>query len=218
MKRVFQVIESHAFKNKDFIGGEPALDFINTVTGRDLHPRDWLDGYARLLDWAGRVELLPESTLRRLADTARSAPDAAAAALQRAKELRETLFLIVTRLISGKVPEGTAIALLTRHWRAGADAHALQFEAGRLRLVLSADCLDLDALAHMIAYRFVDQVLSMPIERLRICQGRNCSWLFVDRSKAGRRRWCDMSVCGNTAKSHRFRARHAGGNDRGGMT
>jgi Conserved protein containing a Zn-ribbon-like motif, possibly RNA-binding len=49
--------------------------------------------------------------------------------------------------------------------------------------------------------------LPLPMDRLRICQGPNCSWLFIDRSKAGRRRWCDMAVCGNTAKSRRFYAR-----------
>jgi predicted RNA-binding Zn ribbon-like protein len=47
-------------------------------------------------------------------------------------------------------------------------------------------------------------VLTSPIERLRICGGPNCSWLFIDSSKAGRRRWCDMAVCGNFAKSQRF--------------
>jgi predicted RNA-binding Zn ribbon-like protein len=28
-------------------------------------------------------------------------------------------------------------------------------------------------------------------------------WYFVDTSKAGRRRWCDMSTCGNAEKARR---------------
>ncbi|MGB6792588.1 MAG: CGNR zinc finger domain-containing protein [Pseudolabrys sp.] len=59
----------------------------------------------------------------------------------------------------------------------------------------------------MFAHRMVEHVLPLPMDRLRICQGPNCSWLFIDRSKAGRRRWCDMAVCGNAAKSRRFYAR-----------
>jgi predicted RNA-binding Zn ribbon-like protein len=43
--------------------------------------------------------------------------------------------------------------------------------------------------------------------RLRVCADDTCRWLFVDRSPAGRRRWCDMSTCGNRAKVARHRAR-----------
>ena len=35
--------------------------------------------------------------------------------------------------------------------------------------------------------------------RIRTCP--SCDWLFVDRSKNGSRRWCDMAVCGNRAKA-----------------
>jgi len=39
------------------------------------------------------------------------------------------------------------------------------------------------------------------VHRVRICQ--NCRWLFLDRSKNGSRRWCDMAVCGNRQKAKR---------------
>jgi predicted RNA-binding Zn ribbon-like protein len=39
--------------------------------------------------------------------------------------------------------------------------------------------------------------------RVRRCANNACLWLFVDESKAGTRRWCDMSSCGNRAKSRR---------------
>lgn len=43
--------------------------------------------------------------------------------------------------------------------------------------------------------------------RIRCCANDKCKWVFVDRSKGGTRRWCDMSACGNRAKSHRHYAR-----------
>lgn len=43
--------------------------------------------------------------------------------------------------------------------------------------------------------------------RIRRCANDKCKWVFVDRSKGGTRRWCDMSACGNRAKSHRHYAR-----------
>jgi predicted RNA-binding Zn ribbon-like protein len=37
--------------------------------------------------------------------------------------------------------------------------------------------------------------------RIRICG--NCGWLYLDRSRNGSRKWCDMSVCGNRQKARR---------------
>jgi predicted RNA-binding Zn ribbon-like protein len=201
------IVESHRFSTGEIIGGDAALDFINTVTGRDQSPRDWLDSYARLLEWAELVRLLPKEILRALARKARREPAAAATALARAKELRETLFALVTGIISGSAPSKAALALLREHWTAGINAHELRFDDGHVVAELCNDAADFDLIASMIAYRMVEHVLPLPKDRLRICQGPNCSWLFIDSSKAGRRRWCDMAVCGNAAKSRRFYAR-----------
>jgi predicted RNA-binding Zn ribbon-like protein len=201
------IVETHRFSTGEIIGGDAALDFINTVTGRDQSPRDWLDSYARLLEWAELVRLLPKEILRALARKARREPAAAATALARAKELRETLFALVTGIISGSAPSKAALALLREHWTAGINAHELRFDDGHVVAELCNDAADFDLIASMIAYRMVEHVLPLPKDRLRICQGPNCSWLFIDSSKAGRRRWCDMAVCGNAAKSRRFYAR-----------
>ena len=39
--------------------------------------------------------------------------------------------------------------------------------------------------------------------RVRRCANDECLWLFLDHSKGGTRRWCDMNACGNRAKSKR---------------
>ena len=43
--------------------------------------------------------------------------------------------------------------------------------------------------------------------RVRICASETCSARFYDRSPAGVRRWCSMSLCGNVAKARRHRSR-----------
>jgi predicted RNA-binding Zn ribbon-like protein len=200
-------IEAHQFAARDFIGGDAALDFINTVTGRDQEPRDWLDGYARLLEWAALVRLLPAKNLRALTKKMHGDPAAATRALTRAKELREELFALTRAVASGHAPPKSALAALREHWLAGIEAHELRFEHGRVIAEIRADAADLDLIAALIAYRMVEHVLPQPADRLRMCGGVNCSWVFIDSSKAGRRRWCDMAVCGNVAKAERFYAR-----------
>ena len=204
MKHRLPVIEAHEFADRDFIGGAAALDFINTVTGRDESPRDWLDSYERLLDWAARVQLLPDRNLKALRQEARRSPTAAGGALARAKLLRESLFALVSALVRGSVAPKSALALLQRHWVAGTEFHELRLEDSRLVAKVPADAGNLDLVAALIAYRIVERVLPAPPHRLRMCQGTNCSWVFLDTSKAGGRRWCDMAVCGNAAKSRRF--------------
>jgi len=43
--------------------------------------------------------------------------------------------------------------------------------------------------------------------RIRRCASDDCGWFFVDRSRAGTRRWCRMDGCGARAKMRRYRAR-----------
>ena len=69
---------------------------------------------------------------------------------------------------------------------------------------------------------FVQSVAEGDIDRFRICANDGCRWIFQDESRAGRRRWCDMSTCGNRAKAARHRARQkaadTGTNEEGAET
>ena len=201
------MVESHEFAARDFIGGDAALDFINTVTGRDETPRDWLDDYSSLLSWAALAEALPKRLLSALAVLANQSPGAAAKALTRAKVLRESMFAVLSDSIAGKAPSGEVLNVVQSAWLAGTAAHELKFRGGHVIRELSGEVADLDLIGSLMGYGIVERILPLPADRLRMCHGPNCSWWFVDRSKAGRRRWCDMAVCGNTAKSRRFQAR-----------
>jgi predicted RNA-binding Zn ribbon-like protein len=47
--------------------------------------------------------------------------------------------------------------------------------------------------------------------RVKACPGPDCGWVFVDHSRNGARRWCQMSACGNRAKGAAFRERRRSG-------
>ena len=59
-----------------------------------------------------------------------------------------------------------------------------------------------------IAVAAVDLLRSDRLARLKLCG--NCSWLFLDRSRNGSRRWCSMDECGVHTKMRRYRARRGG--------
>jgi predicted RNA-binding Zn ribbon-like protein len=65
-------------------------------------------------------------------------------------------------------------------------------------------------LAPMLApvLRSVAELLtSEDLDRVRECDSGTCFWLFLDTSKNGTRRWCDMKVCGNREKARRHHDR-----------
>lgn len=63
-----------------------------------------------------------------------------------------------------------------------------------------------EALARVIG-PLVEAIATEDTGRFRICANDGCRWVFEDTSRAGRRRWCDMSSCGNRAKVRRYRSK-----------
>ena len=43
--------------------------------------------------------------------------------------------------------------------------------------------------------------------RLKACPDETCAWAFYDESRNSSRTWCSMGVCGNRAKTRRYRKR-----------
>ncbi|GGU44349.1 hypothetical protein GCM10010211_04920 [Streptomyces albospinus] len=43
--------------------------------------------------------------------------------------------------------------------------------------------------------------------RLKMCEAADCQWVFYDRSKPGRGRWCAAELCGNRMKTRAYRER-----------
>ena len=66
-----------------------------------------------------------------------------------------------------------------------------------------------EALARL-AEPLVGAIAGHRTERFRICANDECRYVFIDESRTGKRRWCDMSTCGNRAKVARHRARTKG--------
>ncbi|WP_244122291.1 CGNR zinc finger domain-containing protein [Burkholderia latens] len=221
MSKVSPVMEAHTFEVRDFIGGHAVLDFVNTVTGRDETPRDWLPDYPAYLAWLAASAQFPASDLKRLATRAAQAPAAAERALRDARRLREALFGILDALAHRASPDAADLATLEHAWRRAVSGQRLIATDGRVQFGDAPDAHDganLQMPTDRIALDAVKLLEAIPVDRLRMCAGPNCAWVFIDSSKTGRRKWCDMATCGNVAKARRhYRAtRHGPARDRDG--
>ncbi|MFD7533139.1 MULTISPECIES: CGNR zinc finger domain-containing protein [unclassified Streptomyces] len=119
-----------------------------------------------------------------------------------ARELREAL-RIACLAHAGHRPPGDAAPLLDR-LLAGAPLRVTVDAAGAAALRPATEPAGLTArVAAAIATAAADGTWA----RLKACEAEDCRWAYYDRSPAGRRRWCSMSVCGARAKMRTYRAK-----------
>jgi predicted RNA-binding Zn ribbon-like protein len=193
----------------EILGGHPSLDFANTVAARrDRWGPDLLVGYRDLVDWAERTDLLDGVAAGRLRETAAASPPESAAALARAKRLREALYVVVSALAAATTAPAEALALVHDEYLAARTTQHLSCCAGGTTWEWPR-ALGLDAVTHRIAVEAVDLLTSPQASRIKECLGRNCGWLFLDTSRNRSRRWCSDADCGTLDRvtRHRMRAR-----------
>ena len=198
----------------EFVGDDPALDFINTVDNRDDPERrkELLNTYADLLAWAREADLLTPAETERLRAKGLKSSEQARAALRRAKMLREALYRVFSAIAERRQPPPADVALLDSfdkqamaHRRIGRE------ERGGYGWHWRTDGDDLDLILWQIAKAGAELLTSDLVYNVRACAAERCRWLFVDTSRNHKRRWCDMRVCGNRAKAQKFykRAKNA---------
>jgi predicted RNA-binding Zn ribbon-like protein len=191
-----------------FVGGDPSLDLVNTVDWMDAGlENERLADYARLIEWGREAGVLDRPTATQLLAAAQAHPKVARAAYERARTARTILQRLFASIAARKISA-----------RALDDFNQLLRDAnGHLRLAYAeregatwqpdrAD--DLDLVTWRVA-RAAANVLESEASRLRVCAGPDCGWMYVDRSRNGLRRWCEMQTCGTSAKSRRRAARTA---------
>lgn len=195
----------------DRSGGQLALDFVNTVGGmRAVSPKEHLAAYPDLVEFGRQTGGLDDAAARRLLAEARRRPEEAEAALAEAKELREALYRIFLARARGEAPPAPDVDRLS-HALGAALAHRRLARRGDTFALAWDDAPALDA-PTWPAVTAAAELLASPAElgRVRVCgqfDDEECSWLFVDESRAGTRRWCSMQDCGNRAKARRHQRR-----------
>lgn len=192
-----------------FIGGDPCLDFVNTV---DWTPaglvNERLVDYRRLLGWGERAGVVNRFERVRLARVARGRPDQEGKAYAQARWGRWVLQRLLTSMAVGRLSP-SALELfnaLAHRASAGLSLARADRAAGTLAWRASTSD-DLDLVLWKIVRTAERLVTSDDVSRLRVCGGPDCGWLYVDRSRNGLRRWCEMRTCGTLAKSFRRTAR-----------
>lgn len=186
-------------------GGHTALDFTNTISRREdpAASRDDLTHYGRLVSWGVQAGLLKPKDGERLRSEARERPKAAAAALRRAIAIREAMFSLFVAIARGEKPDAGALEVVNAALPGALSALRVGPDRDGFAWRFAHDDTDLAPLLAPVVRAAAELLTSGELPRIRECGSDTCFWLFLDRSKNGTRRWCDMKVCGNRAKARR---------------
>ena len=193
------------------IADDLALDFANTESGRGFPShQNHLREAANVADWLRHAKALPAEDADWLRQQVSERADLAADLLTQAIALREAIHDIGAAIgRRAKPPEAALASLAALHARFVARA-ALAPGVISCRWRWSVRASPIEAALGPIALAAVRLFTEGDFHRIRECGGHACGWLFYDRSKNNRRRWCEMEVCGNRAKQRRLAARRRG--------
>jgi predicted RNA-binding Zn ribbon-like protein len=189
----------------ELIGGELCLDFTNTLSTRiEGLGREYLTSYRDLVAWSRHAGMLNQEEARTLLQKAAHQPDRAAAALERAIALRETLYRIFSAIASSRQPPKADLAATNRALHEALSRLEVVPAAGGFAWSWVADEAGLDHVLWPVVRSAAQLLTSDELARVGECAREGCDWLFVDTSKNHSRRWCTMAVCGSRVKARRY--------------
>ena len=194
-----------------FIGERLWLDFVNTDDVRRGMRVDVLGDFDALVQWLAVGDVLDAERASSIRRRAQQQPAGATAALADARRVRSNMRALAER--GGQVADVrlNVVAEINR---------VLGRSAGTRRLETRSDGSFVrsfvptgDAFAGLmipVVESAADALVLGELSRVRRCADARCLRVFLDSTKNGRRRWCDMSTCGNRAKAARHRRKVMG--------
>lgn len=181
----------------ELIGGDPVLDFVNTIHDwTAAEPRDYLPTFTEALRFAQETGVITQVEARQLDGLS------AGSEVRRLRELRGRLERILRAVLAERAPGTEDLKALSEEAADAARAARLRSQKGHLTRVIDVDA----AGAATVRLRLVEGTVALltgeRLARLNRCPG--CGWFFVDTTKNRSRRWCSMAMCGSAVKARNY--------------
>ena len=189
----------------DLSGGALCLDFANTVSHRHLPQSraEHLGSYADLVAFAEQSSLIPSKLSTRLHTRANGNPAEARKAFRKSIVFREVMYRVFSEIAAGKHARLEDIHQINDFTLEALKHRKLIRTNGDYRWQWQYDGGNLDRVLWPIADSAASLLTSEDRAAIRECDASDCEWLFLDHSRNGSRRWCDMKSCGNRQKARR---------------
>jgi predicted RNA-binding Zn ribbon-like protein len=197
-----------------FIGGVSCLDFVNTLAWRLTdRPVEYLGSYEDLLAWGRQAGLLTPDETEVLSGRAAMEPEEAPGTLSRAVALREAIHRVLSATIADEPQDEGDLSALNRELSGALSRLRVAPAAGEAyvwawdRRGDNGGGPPLDRPLWPVARSAAELLTSPKLDRVKVCAGEGCGWMFLDESRNASRRWCDSRSCGNRERVREYLAR-----------
>lgn len=175
-----------------------ALDLLNTTARSDGAVVDYWNTGDDVLTWLARCGVNP------VAPGQVDRP----ALLAQATRLRSLAGGLVARQKEGVAVEVRELNTFLHAYLSA--PHLARDEDGKLTLARKPGGDPVAASLGPVAEAVAELLMEGDFALVRQCEHPDCILWFYDRTKAHKRRWCSMAVCGNRYKAAQFRKRSSG--------
>jgi predicted RNA-binding Zn ribbon-like protein len=193
------------------VGGVGVLDYVNTCDGRRPGTSlsevvDKLSNLQEIVHWFRHAGLIVDTEHARCVDLVQQSSWHSLTAFKQLIGFRESLYRLLLPVAQGDPVEPGELEVLNEVLVSTASQRVLvSTPAGFVWRWRPCDTLEAMTASFMgrIAVQAAALLTSPDLARLKLCALSDCDWLFVDTSKNGSRRWCQMNVCGAKEKARR---------------
>jgi predicted RNA-binding Zn ribbon-like protein len=123
------------------------------------------------------------------------------------RALRKTLRGLVDRIVAGKKVTAEDLARLNAYLGRVPFIRRVRVVGSKTEIIEAPVGDKLAAALAAAARAFAESIAREDLSRLKVCQNKDCLWVFMDASRNRSRRWCE-DTCGNLMKVRRYRDRH----------
>lgn len=181
------------------------LDFANTLDNRvSGQPKEKLNRFDDLVQFGGESGVFTLAECRKLRKEGEEKQEEAKRCFEGAVELREVIYRVLSAAAEGeKVEEADATAFNQAVRRVNGETR-LAPVSGKHAWGWVEENSGVERLLGRIVRSAVELLTSEEIRRVKRCGAEKCAWLFLDRSRSGNRRWCEMRTCGSRQKAKAY--------------
>lgn len=193
---ISEILHNETQSGAPMLGDHLAMDLLNTEARDDGKAIEFWNSDDDVLQWLARYDITPASEGKTLTP---------GELLAQAKALRALARRLITEFKDGKSPE---ITELNQYLQAFLTAPALERDHnGQLILSRISRSDTSGALLGPVAEAVAQLLVEGNFALVKQCEHPDCILWFYDRTKAHKRRWCSMALCGNRYKAAQFRKR-----------
>lgn len=196
---ISEILHGEAQSGAPMLGDHLAMDLLNTEARDDGKAIEFWNSDDDVLQWLARYGIAPAS------ENSSFAP---AELLTQAKALRTLARKLIAEFKEGKLPD---ISELNQYLHAFDTTPSLARNAeGKLTLSRIPHTDSIGSLLGPVAEAVAQLLVEGNFDLVKQCEHPDCILWFYDRTKAHKRRWCSMALCGNRHKAAQFRKRSSG--------